>query len=210
MDRFDETKKIIDKIITFEWDMFQAVNAGGPRATCQDDRLTFEGMRRGQFEAWSAAACESYAEDLVNAELDGRNLVAEKYIHMMKNTAPSQYEVLIQTIPTPDSAVSSLARELSDRLLAQTEALFQEYPFVTGSGRPLCSASDASGITSIETYQLGELLTYSADTLVALKAHLENLETAGRLLAREILENSARYYGYRSLDEAEAAARKHP
>jgi hypothetical protein len=165
-------------------------------------------MRRGQFEAWSAAACEAYADDLADAELDGRNLVAEKYIHMMKNTAPAQYELLSETIPVADSNVLALARDICDKLLKQTEVLFEKYPYVTGAGRPLRAVFDRAGVTSIETYQLGELLTYSETTLRALKAHLEALEKDNRLLAREILENTVRYYGYKSLDEAEAATAK--
>ena len=46
----------INKIISIEWAMFDAVNKGkeGPRAACQEDPVTFELMRRAQFEAWSA------------------------------------------------------------------------------------------------------------------------------------------------------------
>ncbi len=204
MDRFDD---IILKIISLEWDMFQAVNEGGPRASCQDDRVTFEGMRRGQFEAWSRDACQSYLEDLLNAVLDGRNLVAEKYIHMMRYTSPAQYNELIKQLPAPDGKTAELAREISDKMLEQTVQLFSDYPYVSGSGRPLRSVSDFSGVTSIETYQLGELLTYSAKTLGYLKAHLLALEKDGSSLARVILGNSAGHYGYKTLEEAEAAAK---
>lgn len=203
----DKANEDINKIISFEWDMFQAVNEGGPRASCQEDRDTFEGMRRGQFEAWSPEACETYADDLANAELDERNLVKEKYIHMMKYSSPNQYEQLIQTIPMPDDVVKMLAQEVSDKLLEQTSALFKEYPYVSGSGRPMRSVSDFSGVTSVETYQLGELLTYSPQTLTALKNHLLALEEQGSSLARNILENSTKHYGYKTLEDAEAATK---
>jgi hypothetical protein len=78
----------IDKIISIEWEMFTSVNEGQARASCQDDRRTFEGMRAAQFHAWQASAVESYLEDLGAAESAGRNLVEEKYIHMMKTTEP--------------------------------------------------------------------------------------------------------------------------
>lgn len=201
MDRFDD---IVDKIISLEWDMFQAVNEGGPRADCQDDRRTFEGMRRGQFESWSQNACACYLDDLLNAILDGRNLVTEKYIHMMKYSTPIQYDALKKMILMPDEKVINLAHEISDKLLEQTAALFEKYPYVSGAGRPLRSISDFSGVTSIETYQLGELLTYSFETLTALNAHLLELEKNGKSLARMILENSVRHYGYKTLEDAEA------
>lgn len=204
MDRFDD---IMNKIISLEWDMFQAVNEGEPRASCQDDRVTFEGMRRGQFEAWSRETCESYLDDLLNAVLDGRNLVSEKYIHMMKDASPTQYDALVKTIPMPNEASVALAREISNKLLEQTVELFKNYPYVSGSGRPLRSVSDFSGVTSIETYQLGELFTYSQKTLSNLFKHLLDLEIKGESLACSILENSVKHYGYQTLAEAEAATK---
>ena len=42
--------KAIGEIIAMEWEMFQKVNEGGPRASCQEDKATFEGMRRGSLK----------------------------------------------------------------------------------------------------------------------------------------------------------------
>lgn len=210
MDRFDDTSvknTCVDKIVSLEWDMFQSVNEGGPRADCQEDRLTFEDMRRGQFESWSGDVCESYLDDLLNAVLDGRNLVTEKYIHMMKYSSPAQYGALIDMIQMPDEEAEKLARTISEKMLNQTSALFEKYPYVSGSGRPMRSISDFSGVTSIETYQLGELFTYSKKTLRLLTHHLQTLEKDGKSLARCILENSVRHYGYKTLEDAEAATK---
>jgi hypothetical protein len=204
MERIDD---ITDKIVLFEWDMFQAVNEGGPRASCQDDRETFEGMRRAQFSTWSEAARASYFDDLANAVLDGRNLVAEKYIHMMRYSSPAQYAELVKLIPVPDESQTRLAQDISDKLLGETAILHKTYPCVSGAGRPLRSVQDFGGVTSIETYQLGELLTYSEKTLSLLKAHLLALEAAGKSLAREILENTVKHYGYPSLEAAEVSAK---
>lgn len=202
MDRFDD---IIDYIISLEWDMFQAVNEGGPRASCQEDRTTFEGMRRGQLEAWSDVLLKSYMDDLLNAILDNRNLITEKYIHMMKNASPEQYKELIQLIPMPDDDIVWLAQDISNRMVTQTVVLFNKYPRVTGSGRPLYAYSDGAGVVSIETYQFGELLTYSERTLSLLKNHFLSLESEGRSLAGIILENTVKHYGYKTLMEAENA-----
>lgn len=198
---------IIDDIVLMEWNMFQAVNEGGPRADCQNDRGTFEGMRRAQFLAWRDEACRSYFEDLENAVQDGRNLVAEKYIHMMAPTSPAQYAQLARKIPLPNDEQKSLAREISDKLLAQTATLHMSYPYLARSGRPLRADMDICGVISIETYQLGELFTYSVNTLRLLKDHLLALEKEGRSLAAAILENTVRFYGYTSLESAEAAVK---
>jgi hypothetical protein len=201
-------KEIIDRIVHIEWDMFQNVNKPGVRANCQDDRGTFEGMRRGQFEAWSAKAVESYLDDLNAALAAGRNLVMEKYIHMMKNIAPLQYEKLVLHLTFPDNEGMLLVDAITDKMIDQTRELLEKYPFVSGSCRPLYSTDDSQDLTSIESYQRGELQTYSNQTLQTYKQHLLALEASGISLAKLILEGSAKHYGYGTLDDAEAAARR--
>ena len=203
----ENNRELIDKIVSFEWDMFTAVNEGADKASCQEDYDTFRGMREAQFSAWSQDACQSYLSDLEQAVSEGRNLVEAKYIHMMKTTEPSRYDALITRVNLPDSATETLAHEVSDILLEQTRILFEDYPYVSGQGRPLYSAFDYAAV-SVETYQLGELLTYSRNTLTNLKKHISALESDGVPLARLILENSVGYYGYKSLDTAEAASRE--
>ena len=203
-----ENTEIMDKIVSIEWDMFTSVNDGEERASCQEDRATFEGMRKAQFSAWPPDATASYLDDLEKARLGGRNLIEEKYIHMMKTTEPTQYDALLHRIVSPpDDTALALAREISDKLLEQTRILFEEYPYVSGRGRPLYSALDYAAV-SVETYQYSELLTYSAKTLAALKAHVDSLEKDGVSLARVILENTVFFYGYKSLEAAEKTAKE--
>ena len=199
--------EMISRIIELEWDMFSSVNEGHDKAPCQEDRRTFEGMRRAQYDAWSDDAVRLFLGDILTAALEGRNLVGEKYIHMMRSTSPSLYEQLAATIPAVLPSAVNLAKEISDKMVEQTESLFEKYPCVSGSGRPLRSSHDCGGETSVETYQLGELYTYSEKTLRALRAQLLELEENGEALAECILENTVRFYGYASLDAAEAAAR---
>ncbi|MDR1821133.1 MAG: DUF4125 family protein [Oscillospiraceae bacterium] len=197
--------EIIKEIIAREWEMFQQVNSGtGVRASCQDDSPTFRAMRSGQFAAWDDAARMSYLVDLQNAQAAGRNLIAEKYIYMMSTTAPEEFAVLAADIPRPSDRTFDLAAEICTKLVAQTEELHRDYPKVSGAGRPLYAVSDVNGYTSVETYQFSELLTYSEGTLEKLLAHLNLLESEGISLAKNILQNSAQYYGYTSLEAAEA------
>jgi len=203
----ENNRDVTEKIISLEWEMFTSVNGGEARASCQDDRATFEGMRRAQFSAWSPGAAGLYLGDLEAAVRDGRNLAEEKYIHMMRTTEPSQYAALLERVKMPSEAAAALAQEVSDMLIEQTRILFEEYPYVSGQGRPLYSTFDYAG-TSVETYQLGELLTYSENTLAALKEHITRLAESGESLARKILENTVSFYGYDSLDTAEAATKE--
>lgn len=202
-------KQIIDKLIKLEWKMFSSVNEGGPKADCQEDPDTFYGMRYGQFSAWSDEAVNCYLADVEKATSEGRNLAMEKYIHMMKTTQPSQYDILVKRCVYPSPEAVELAQKITDKLIAQTEVLHKEFPYVSGSGRPLYSTADFRGFISVETYQKGELFTYSLDTLKALWAHLCALEAEGKSLARNILENSVMHYGYKCLEDAEAAQRRY-
>ena len=202
----DEKQRIIENIVSLEWEMFTAVNEGEARANCQEDRITFDGMRTAQFSAWPAEAITSYQDDLLNARQCGRNLVEEKYIHMMETTEPARYAALLTRVAVPSDAVRSRAHEVADILLEQTRILFENYPYISGNGRPLYSALDFCSI-SVETYQFSELLTYSEKTLLALGEHVAALEKSGVSLARVILENTVRFYGYESLDTAEKAAK---
>ena len=202
----DEKRAIIEKILSIEWEMFIAVNEGFERANCQEDRETFNAMRMAQYEAWPPAVSALYLDDLETARKRGCNLVEEKYIHMMKTTNFSQYNSLLSRITKPSDAANTLAKEISDILLEQTRILFEEYPYVSSRGRPLYAELDF-GDTSVETYQLCELLTYSDKTLAALKEHIDALEKENKSLARMILENTVRYYGYDSLDAAEAVVK---
>ena len=191
-------------IIDLEWNMFSSVNEGGAKASCQEDRETFDGMRRAQYEAWSDKAVQEFLNDISAAAGKNRNLASEKYIHMMKSTFPALYERLIADIPPVSQAAAELAQAISDKMVEQTERLFKEYPYISGSGRPLRSNQDCGEETSIETYQLGELYTYSVETLTALKAHILELEENGEALAKIILENTVKFYGYASLEKAES------
>ena len=195
-------KQTLDKIIEMEWPMFHSVN-GDTRADCQNDRPMFEAMRRAQFSSWSQAAAESYLRDLEKAEASGRNLVREKYIRMMKTTDPKCYEAFCKELPALSARQECLITAIWEHLLAQTERLRKEFPAVALGGRPLYAFEETDGWASIETYQCGELATYSEETLAALLAHIENLAAGGQDLAREIQERSVIAMGYPSLEEAE-------
>ncbi len=193
-----------EQIVAAEWAMFQNTRNRGGRAFCQDDYVTFCNMRRAQFDAWSDEAAESYLEDLRAAADKGRNMIAEKYLNMMKSTHPAEYEAQKRFLPPVSVEKRALAEEICAEMLAQTVPLREAYPRVGAGARPLYSDADKYGFTSVQTYQLGELLTYSEKTLRLLKKHLFALKAEGRSLAREVTSRSVCSYGYSSLEEAEA------
>ena len=199
-----EQQKIIENILEKEWPMFHSVN-GDTRVDCQEDRRVFEAMRRAQFAAWSPEAAESYLRDLEAAEQAGRNLVREKYIRMMQSTDPQGYEAFRGELPPLSEAQTRLIDEIWAILLEQTERMRETYPAVALGGRPLRAEEETEGWASIETYQTGELATYSEATLRALLRHAEALKREGKDLAYLIQENSVAAMGYRSMEDAERA-----
>jgi hypothetical protein len=204
----DNKETVIDSIVAIEWEMFQRVNEGGPRAECQENKSVFFAMRRGQFNAWSNKALQSYLLDLECAAIEGRNLVAEKYIHMMKDTDPSVYEKLAVSITFPNKRAFTLANEISDRLMKQSTSLERQFPVVIVMERPLRPNGDSLCVTSVESYQKGELMTYSENTLHELLNHIDALERNGIMYVRLILETYGKYCGYETLEDAEKSLRR--
>jgi hypothetical protein len=196
----------IDEIVGLEWEMFQDVNPGMPKVSCQNNFPLFKGMRTAQFQAWPEEALISYLDDLHTAYDSGRNLLKEKYLFMMMDSDPAFLARYADILPQPDEETQALASSIMETLLDQTAALHSTYPSVSDAGRPLYSAEDYAGFTSVETYQRGELLTYSKRTLKTLLAHIEALTSKGESYARDVLSNTVRFYGFATLEEAEAAA----
>ncbi|MDE7245576.1 MAG: DUF4125 family protein, partial [Oscillospiraceae bacterium] len=97
-----------------------------------------------------------------------------------------------------------LAQTVNRRLIAEARVLWEQYPFLNRTGRPLEASSDTAADTSVETYQLGELLTYSQQTLKALLHHIEMLEAQGESLAMKIQLISLQAMGFQSFEDAAA------
>ena len=96
------------------------------------------------------------------------------------------------------------ARRIVDRLIPQNEVFRAKYPRISGRGRPLKTSEEpAAGWTSIETYELGELWTYSQRTLELFEANLDAFEKEGRSYPETVVENGLKLRGFQSLDQAE-------
>lgn len=196
---------LISQIVEIEWNMFTNVNNEGGRASCQDDYPTFSIMRRSQFEEWSVEALACYLRCLNSAVDEGRNLITEKYAHMMKSTAPERYREIEAFIRHPQGEALDTAERICAVLVAQTAEYAMKYPKMALQGRSLYSADDSEYNTSIETYQRSELYTYSAETLKALEECILAKKAQGINFAESILLNTVRKYGFDSIERAEAA-----
>lgn len=201
-------EQLINQIVEQEWEMFIRVSNEGGRASCQDDRITFDIMRRSQFVIWNQEALTSYLEDLERAGTEARNLMTEKYGYMMADTAPAEYERIRSRLPQISKEKQRLTERLVEIQVAWMEAFRQQFPEYGSQGRALRNSEALPGDTSIETYARGELLTYSEKTLDALSRCFEQMKEAGINGGFLIMEETARRYGFPSLEAAEEQCRR--
>ena len=195
---------IIESIIQMEWEFFDKVENEGGRASCQDNWETFSKMRRSQYMAWPEPLLESWKSDLVRANEEGRNPLTEKYGYMMCISDPEGNEETALRLPSVSPEKIEAARRIVDRLIPQNEVFRAKYPRISGRGRPLRTSEEpAAGWTSIETYELGELWTYSQKTLELFEANLDAFEKEGKSYPETVVENGLKLRGFKSLEDAE-------
>lgn len=204
MARISEREQLIFDVTQTEWDMFQHVYNTGGRASCQDDPDTFFKMRMSQWMVYSDEVLHSYLEDCRKACEEGRNLLFEKYGRMMESTFPEEYEGIREHLP--DVADKSEIVEKIVRInLEWDAAMLREYPNLRNRGRVLTTAED--GImagSSMESYLRCELLSYSMHTLELIWQETLAAYEKGESLLKQTIANETLFYGYSSLEEAEA------
>ena len=196
------------ELVELEWQEFQLVRNVGGRANCQDDRQTFERMRASQFMAWDQATRESYLRDLETARIEGRNLLAEKYAHMMRYTAPLEYGRLEASLKKPDEKALALVEEIVETQMEWQEAYAADYPLLAGRSRPVSADRGLSGDTSFKDYLRGELLTYSTETLKLYADQVRRMREQGVNMNLKIMEHTVALYGYSSIRQAEDQLRE--
>lgn len=196
-------EELISQIVEMEWKQFQDVQNEGGRADCQDNRETFEIMRKSQFLAWNQDVLESYLKDLQEAEEQNWNLLTEKYARMMESTAPEKFEEIKDRLPRRSRQRIAAQEEMISMQVHWEEEFAEQYPNVAGRGRRLHTYEDTPWDTSIETYARGELGTYSDRTVELLGDMYRKIKEDGENLSVKILENMVHFYGYASLEKAE-------
>ena len=194
---------IVDKIVELEWKQFDKVKNEGGRADCQDDFGTFQIMRKSQYLAWPEKLLYSYYNDLLAAENKGWNLIMEKYARMMKSTAPQKYAELEKDLPVLDEDRVKIQEEIIKIQVNWMEAFAGKYPKMAGNARSIRTSEDNEFNTSYETYLRGELGTYSENTFILYGRFVTELLKAQINLAYEIMSNTAKLYGYASVEDAE-------
>ncbi len=196
-------EELVTAIVSMEWAAFDKVDNIGCRADCQDDWETFSIMRKSQFLAWNEELLSSYILDFKAANMQGWNLVAEKYARMMASTDPGAYKALESKLPKTTERQAAIIEEIIGIQVDWIEGLREKYPNVICQARSIRSREDTLYNTSYETYLRGELYTYSEQTLGLYGVMVVELAQSKENLAQLILTNTAHLYGYSSLEEME-------
>ena len=193
---------VVNDIIDREWAMFQKTQNIGGRAGCQDQFDTFYINRYSQHSAWQDDTLESYRNDLIAAEMAGRNLITEKYAYMMEFTDPAYYQANLQTrLPVLTGEKAQLVAEVVSLQLLGYRKYAAQYPNLAKAGRP---ANESYGDTSIRDYSIGEYRTYSENTLGLLLRDVKRMENPVTVIQKTLVS----FYGFDSLEAAEAAQRR--
>ncbi|PJM73899.1 hypothetical protein CS006_01675 [Bifidobacterium primatium] len=193
-------------IVRHEWNQFQEVNNQGGRANCQGNWPTFHQMRISQFLTWRIDLLDSYAQDLDDADKDGRNLLTEKYARMMESTEPERYHAELEpSLPKLDHERVEAQEAVIKQQVQWAREFRERYPKLGEAMRVLTTDQDEIGTTSFETYLRGELGTYSDRTFHKYALMIIDLRNAGVNITEQTIATTVILGGFDGLDEAEAA-----
>ena len=144
-------EELVEHVVEREWEMFRRVPNRGGKASCQESPKTFSIMRAAQLASWSDALLESYLTDLKDAALAGRNLLTEKYGHMMRSTAPGEYARIASLLPAVTPRALDLIARIAPIVLAWEVTLAGTYPGIVARGRPIFSlrARDSRAVAMV-------------------------------------------------------------
>lgn len=193
----------IDYIVKMEWTEFDKVQNEGGRADCQDDWDTFSIMRKSQYMTWTEEMLDEYIRYFEASMKQGRNLITEKYGRMMESTVPWEYEKIKDAFPKLSEERKKIMEEIIKIQVSWMEEFAKAYPNMAGNARSIHTSEDRVFNTSYETYLRGELGTYSDEMMVLYGRFVAKLAKEGKNLAQLTMENTAKLYGYDSLDSAE-------
>lgn len=195
---------LVDMIVKLEWQAFDKVKNEGGRAFCQDDWPTFSIMRKSQYMTWTGEMLRSFIDDFNEANGNGWNIITEKYGRMEESTAPEEYAKIKDKLPIVDDECRALVEAIVSIQVGMMEEFAKEYPKAACQARSIHTSEDSAFNTSYETYLRGELLTYSDRTLELYGKFVADCAKKGENIARMTMLNTARMYGYETLDELES------
>ncbi|MDE7207748.1 MAG: DUF4125 family protein, partial [Lachnospiraceae bacterium] len=187
-----------------EFEAFDKVQNEGGRASCQNNWPTFKVMRMSQYMTWNEDMLLQYLYEFKTNYANGRNMIEEKYARMMASTAPAEYAEFADRLPEISGEKQAIMEQIIELQVRWMEEFAQQYPKLAENARTIRTAEDLPYDTSYETYLRGELGTYSDKLIEMYGRYVVEYARSGKSVTREIMENTIRFYGYKSFEEAES------
>ena len=187
-----------------EFEAFDKVQNEGGRASCQNNWPTFKVMRMSQYMTWTEDMLLQYLYEFKTNYANGRNMIEEKYAHMMESTAPLEYARFAKRLPAVSEAKKAIVEQIVALQVKWMEEFAAQYPNLAEDARAIHTAEDLAYDTSYETYLRGELRTYSDRMLEMYGRYIVAHAQAGKNVACEIMKNTVQFYGYQDLETANA------
>lgn len=200
----EDKEELAMKIAKLEFEAFDKVSNEGGRASCQDDWRTFNIMRRSQYLTWDRTMLLQYLYDFEREMSLGHNLITEKYGRMMESTAPERYKEIAGSFPELSEEKKAIIEQIVKIQVDWMEEFAAKYPAMGERARRIKTSQDNAFETSYETYLRGELGTYSDKMLELYARFIVGLSSHNSNLAYETMLNTAKLYGYDSLEQAES------
>ena len=200
----EDKEELAMKIAKLEFEEFDKVSNEGGRASCQDDWRTFNIMRRSQYLTWDKTMLLQYLYDFEREMSLGHNLITEKYGRMMESTAPERYKEICDNFPELSDEKKAIIEQIVRIQVDWMEEFAAKYPAMGERARRIRTSQDNAFDTSYETYLRGELGTYSDKMLELYARFIVGLSSHNLNLAYETMQNTAKLYGYDSLERAES------
>lgn len=194
------TQELVHQVARVEFTAFDEVRNEGGRASCQDDWLTFRIMRESQYMTWDRTMLLQYIYDFNREYRRGHNLITEKYGRMMESTAPEKYKEIADNFPVISEQKKAVIEQIVSVQMSMLEIFGQQYPSLADNTRSFHTYEDNFMNTSYETYLRGEISTYSDKMLQLYGRYVVEFLQAGRNIAKETIENTAKLYGFDDLD----------
>ncbi len=188
-----------------EFEAFDKVQNEGGRASCQNNWQTFKVMRMSQYMTWTEDMLLQYLYEFKTNFAEGRNMIEEKYARMMESTAPLEYAGFADQLPPVSEEKRAIMEQVIGLQVRWMEEFAASYPNLADDARRIHTSEDLPYETSYETYLRGELGTYSDRMLEMYGRYIVAHAQAGKNVAREIMENTVRFYGYQDLETANIA-----
>jgi hypothetical protein len=121
---------------------------------------------------------------------------------MMEYTTPEYYKKELEScLPKVDKEKKDMISKIVTYLIDCENEMAVDYPTLSKTGRN-CEG-DSDGYTSVKTYLIGELQTYSKETLEYYLKYIRQNKAASVNTVLLTKETMVKMYGYDSIEDAE-------